>query len=112
MLNPPHYCVMEALTVWTTRKIPLKSSHEKTQERKLNPRLLFFFFSFFFAPLTARRQQPASRSRLMRGKRRTPEWTPLTEMAASKEEYANTADIAGPGGELVFMLSQMPSRST
>lgn len=36
----------------------------------------------------------------MRRKRRTPGWTPPTEMAASKEKDANTTVTAGPGGEI------------
>lgn len=102
--------MMEDLTVWTSRKITLKSSPEKAQEQNLNPFLLLLFYCF--ASLTAQRQQPASRPRLMRGKRQRPGWTPQTEMAASKEKDANATVIAGPEGELVFMLSQMPSRSS
>ena len=79
---------------------------------------IFFFFLFlllFLFPFTVWRRQPARRSRLTRGRwrrQRTPGWMPRTETAASREKDANTTVIAGPGGEMVVMLAQIPTGSS
>lgn len=95
---PPHYCAMEALAVWTTAKITW-SSHWRLESKN------WILFVLFSSSPTAQKLQPASSSSLMRGKL----WTQGTDMAASKETDANTAAIAGPGGELAFVFSHMPS---
>lgn len=96
---PPHCCAMEALAVWTTAKITWRSSHWRLESKN------WILFVLFFSSPTAQKQQPASSSSLMRGKL----WTQGTDMAASKETDANIAAIAGPGGELAFVFSHMPS---
>lgn len=98
MLNAPSLLCDGSISCVDNCKNHLKFSL-KAREQKLN-----LICPFFSSP-TAQKQQPASSSSLMRGKL----WTQGTDMAASKETDANIAAIAGPGGELAFVFSHMPS---